>query len=171
MVTRNSCRRKPALLVFFAFAFPLLNSCSIRWVSRTNYELTRYDQLVVSDSMSEEQPTKLETEHIQVNQAILLQNGSSQDHYVIHLENADFSVNGETIHAVCTPFKSSEKNPASSVTVEPSKRLRIDCVVDLKANKENKLAKRDSVGFLEIPYDGQASPMKFAYRLQIEDFN
>jgi hypothetical protein len=143
----------------------LLSACST-WVTRTDYNLTNYDEMVVTDSQSERQPTKISSSRLQVDQSILIQNISEKLNYSIEAQSARFNINGESVEAKCEQFKGS----SGEIILAPKQKIRIDCHVELSPTRQNRLANRDSIGVLEIPYKGDASPMKFNYFLKVEDF-
>src|SRR6185437_15503943 len=115
------------------------------WVTRTDYNLTHYGNVVVTDSPSENQPEKLSSGTIVVKQSILLQNLATQAAPLIGIQDARFILDGESISASCTRYENEGPGKTGALRLAAGEKARIDCIVDLDSNKDIKLADRDSV--------------------------
>jgi len=151
---------------FLVPALFIITACSHGSV-RSDYGLNHYDELIVSDSQSLLiQPKKLGNGSVEINHVSLIQNSPKGPPYDLQLDKAIFEAGGSVTRALCT----TSLGQKSVITIEPDKKYRIDCSIQLNANDNNHLATRDQTGVLKIPYGKSGGVISFNYFLKIEDF-
>ena len=146
--------------------FVLVGCSSTR--RRVDYELNRFDDLLVTNSAHfgvSERLSKEEGGGSTFQYAALVENSSKTKTYSLRLKDADFFANDSSEKIECA--SSSDE----VLTLEPQKRAKLICKMVLKATEKNKYTNRDAVGELRIPYGkSMAESIRFPFKIRIEDF-
>jgi len=150
-------------------ASTFIYGCSTMDHSRAEYEIVQAEDLIATNSAtSGKKPVPSKDGGVEFSYALIVQNVSHERSFPLKLLASSFEVNEERLPIQCKEYKTGQEN----LVLKPKEKARIECLIHLKANPQNHLARKDTFGNLILPFQSNESmkELRFKYSLKIEDF-